>query len=111
MDWKDLEKLTVVKLREEALKHPQIQGVHGKNKPQLMDELASILGIEKPHAHFGKSVVLTKNELKHKIRELKSERGKLIAAHDHKKLHQVRRQIHDFKIRIRRIERQAAATE
>ena len=109
MDWKDLEKLTVVKLREEALKHPQIQGVHGKNKPKLMDELASILGIQKPHAHFAKDVVLTKGELKHKIRELKSERDKLIAAHDHKNLHQVRRQIHDYKIRIRRIEKQAGS--
>ena len=34
MDWKDLEKMTVLKLREEALKYPQIEGVHGKNKEQ-----------------------------------------------------------------------------
>lgn len=50
MDWKDLEKMTVLKLREEALKYPQIQGVHGKNKEQLMDEISAALGIEKPHA-------------------------------------------------------------
>lgn len=50
MDWKDLEKMTVLKLREEALKYPQIAGVHGKNKEQLMDEIATALGIEKPHA-------------------------------------------------------------
>jgi hypothetical protein len=47
MDWKELEKMTVLKLREEALKFPQIQGVHGKNKEQLMDEIATALGIEK----------------------------------------------------------------
>jgi hypothetical protein len=50
MDWKDLEKLTVMKLREEALKYPQIEGVHGKNKEQLMNEIAKVLGIEKPHS-------------------------------------------------------------
>lgn len=108
MDWKDLEKMTVVKLREEALKHPEIKGVHGKNKPQLMDELAVILGIEKPHTHFAKDIVLTKGELKHKIHELKVERGKLIEKHDHQKLHELRRQIHDIKRKIRRIEHQAA---
>jgi len=50
MDWKDLEKMTVLKLREEALKYPEIEAVHGKNKEQLMDEIAKILGIEKPPA-------------------------------------------------------------
>ncbi len=109
MDWKDLEKMTVVKLREEALKHPEVAGVHGKNKPQLMDELAAILHIEKPHAHFAKDVVTTKGELKHKIHELKVERDKLTASHDHKKLHELRRQMHDLKLRIRKIERASAS--
>ena len=49
MEWKDLEKMTVLKLREEALKFREIQGVHGKNKEQLMDEIANALGIKKPH--------------------------------------------------------------
>jgi hypothetical protein len=44
MDWKDLEKMTVLKLREEALKYPEILGVHGKNKEQLIDEIAKALG-------------------------------------------------------------------
>jgi len=44
MEWKDLEKMTVLKLREEALKYPEIVGVHGKNKEQLMDEIAKALG-------------------------------------------------------------------
>ena len=107
MNWKDLEKMTVIKLREEALKHPEIKGVHGKHKPQLMDELAAILGIEKPHLHFATDVVLTKGELKHKIHELKAERVKLVEMHDHKKLHEIRRQIHEYKRRIRKIEEQA----
>jgi hypothetical protein len=47
MEWRDLEKMTVLKLREEALKFPEIQGVHGKNKEQLMHEIAQALGIQK----------------------------------------------------------------
>ena len=46
MEWKDLEKMTVLKLREEALKYPQIQGVHGKQKEQLLEEIAKALGLE-----------------------------------------------------------------
>jgi len=108
MEWKDLEKMTVVKLRDEALKFPQIEGVHGKNKEQLMDELAPFMGIEKPHVHFRENIVHTKTELKHQIHELKKERENLIDAHDHHHLHDVRRQIHELKHSIRKIEVKAA---
>ena len=108
MNWKDLERMTVLKLREEALKYPQIEGVHGKTKEQLMDEIAKALNIEKPHARFTENVVHTKAELKHKIGELKVEREKLIAVHDHQKLHEVRRELHELKHSIRRIEAKAA---
>ena len=108
MEWKDLERMTILKLREEALKFPQIEAVHGKNKEQLMDELARILNVEKPHTHFGEQVVHTKAELKHKIQELKIEREKLLQVHDHKKLHDVRRQVHELKHNIRKIEAKAA---
>jgi NCAIR mutase (PurE)-related protein len=108
MDWKDLEKMTVLKLREEALKYPEIEGVHGKNKEQLMDEIATILGIEKPHVRLTAKVVETKSDLKHKIQDLKIEREKLLVAHDHKKLHEVRRELHELKHTIRKIEAKAA---
>ena len=108
MEWKDLEKMTVLKLREEALKFPQIEGVHGKHKDQLMDEIAKALGIEKPHAHFGENVVHTKSDLKNKIKELKIEREKLLVVHDHKKLQEVRREMHELKHTIRKIEAKAA---
>jgi hypothetical protein len=55
MEWKDLEKMTVLKLREEALKFPQIKNVHGKNKEQLMDEVAEALGIDKARAKISHS--------------------------------------------------------
>lgn len=108
MDWKDLEKMTVLKLREEALKYPQIEAVHGKNKDQLMIEIAKALGIERPHSHFSENVVQTKSDLKHKIRDLKAERETLLILHDHQKLHDVRRELHDLKHTIRRLEAKAA---
>jgi len=108
MEWKDLEKMTVLKLREEALKFPEIEGVHGKNKEQLMNELAKSLGIEKPQVHFAEKIVHTKSDLKHKIKELKTERDKVLHAHDPEKLHDVRRQVHKLKHEIRKIEAKAA---
>src|SRR5215510_16051677 len=108
MDWKDLEKMTVLKLRDEALKFPQIEGVHGKHKEQLMEEIASALGIEKPHAHFTETVVHTKSDLKHRIQELKIERDQSLQAHDHKKLQELRRELHELKHTIRKIEAKAA---
>jgi hypothetical protein len=100
--------MTVLKLREEALKFPQIEGVHGKNKEQLMDEIATVLGIEKPHVRFTETIVHTKSDLKAKIDELKVERDKLLQAHDHKRLHDVRREMHELKHEIRKIEAKAA---
>ena len=108
MEWKDLEKMTVVKLREEALKFPHIEAVHGKNKGQLMDELANALGIEKPHIHFSEKIVHTKSDMKHRIHELKADRDKFLAAHDHNGLHEVRREMHSLKHAIRKIEAKAA---
>jgi len=108
MEWKDLEKMTVLKLREEALRFPQIESVHGKNKGQLMEELAIALGIEKPHVHFSEKIIHTKSDMKHRILELKSERNKLLETHDHKRLHEVRREMHALKHAIRKIETKAA---
>src|SRR5262249_28115175 len=107
MEWKDMEKMTVLKLREEALKFPQIESVHGKSKEQIMNDLAVVLGIEKRHVHLSENLVHTKSELKHKIHDLKTERDRLIQMHDHEKLHDVRRQMHDLKHAIRRMEAKA----
>jgi len=108
MEWKELEKMTIVKLREEALKFPQIESVHGENKTQLMDELAHVLGIEKPHINFGEKIVHTKSDLKHRLLELKTERDRFLTQHDHNKLHQVRREMHALKHAIRKIDSSAA---
>src|SRR5207253_8753817 len=104
MEWKDLERMTVVKLREESLKYPQIEGVHGKHKEQLMDDIAKALRIEKPHAHLAENVFHTKSDLKQKIVELKLERETLLQAHDNKKLHELSRDLHELKHTIPKIQ-------
>jgi len=109
MVWNDLEKMTVLKLREEALRFPKIESVHGKSKGQLMEELANALGIEKPHVHFSEKIIHTKADLKHRIHELKTERNKMIETHDHKRLHELRREMHALKHAIRKIETKEAA--
>ena len=73
-----------------------------------MDEIAKALGIERPHAHLGEKIIHTKLDLKHKIQALKTEREKLLQAHDHKKLHEVRREMHELKHEIRKLEAKAA---
>ena len=108
MEWKDLEKMTIVKLREEALKFPQIESVHGKSKEQLMEELARLLGIRKPHTNLTETFVHTKSDLKHRLHELKAERDKVLAVHDHVRLHEIRREMHVLKHRIRKTEARAA---
>ena len=45
MDAKTIEKMTVIKLREEALKIPNIVGVHGMNKAELIVLLKEQHGI------------------------------------------------------------------
>lgn len=102
MEWHDLEKLTVVKLREEA--HEKgVEGVHGKNKAELLDALAGILGIERPHEELSETGVHDKADLKLQIRALKLERARFLEAHDHKGLKEVRRKIRGLKRRIRKI--------
>ena len=46
MELRDLQKMTVVKLREEGLKHSSIAGVYTMNKAQLIEALAAIYDID-----------------------------------------------------------------
>ncbi len=108
MEWDDLERMTVVKLREEA--HEKgLTSVSGKNKAQLIEELAGVLGLEKPHEELADQAVQTKSELKRQIHALKSQRGKLIETHDHKGLKEVRRKARALKRQIKKMHLEAQA--
>ena len=46
MDLKTLERMTVVKLREEALKVPELSGVRGMSKEELVRALAATHAVD-----------------------------------------------------------------
>lgn len=65
---KPLERWTIKELREEALKVPDIQGVHGMNKEEILITLRKHKGISEPEpTKKGGSV----REIKKKINELR----------------------------------------
>lgn len=96
MDKQALLKLTVVKLREEALKIPNISGVHGMNKQTLLDVLFDHFGIPK-------DVKERKDhgELKKQIATLRAKKTEVRATGDKKQLKKVAKRLHNLKRRTR----------
>ena len=84
MDAKTLNKMTVVKLREEALKFGDITGVHGMKKAQLLEVLKEKYGIVEEH---DESEILSarKHAIKQKIKQLKKEKAQALADKDKEK--------------------------
>ncbi len=105
MDYNEIKKMTAVKLREViAARDPGAQGLVGLKKDQLVDLLASKLGIAK-HAHG--TVDIDKSAVKQKIRALKKQREDLLKSGDKHKLAEVRHAIHKQKHILRRAVREA----
>lgn len=99
MDKESLLKLTVPKLREEALKIENIAGVHGMKKAELLEILFDHFGIPQEE----KKPKRATSEVKKHLVELRTEREKLQAAGaDKKALEVLRRRIH----RTKRLTRQ-----
>jgi 16S rRNA C967 or C1407 C5-methylase (RsmB/RsmF family) len=102
MDFHDLQKTRVADLREMMKEHlPEVQGVVGLKKEELVDALADKLGIEKPHKHVAAG--LGKRKIKAKIRELKVKREAALEAKDSDELKKYRRLIHREKRKLRRM--------
>ena len=79
---KPLDKMTVKELREVALELPQLTGVHGMNKPDLLAAIKEAKGIEDtPVKKVSKSVADVKKQIKSfkKLREaaLKEKNAKM----------------------------------
>jgi hypothetical protein len=100
--YEELKIKTVVELREIAagIEHEALQGYTQLNKDHLLVALCKALKIEM-HAHH-EVKGLNKSEVKAQIRELKKKRDEALAAHDHTRLKDVRRQIHHLKRQIHR---------
>ena len=95
----DLQKMTVVRLREIAQSYDDLEGVVAMSKGQLVDVLARKKGIEIPH----KVVVgLDKPAIKAQIRELKKARDAALSAKDAEQLRRTRRKLHRLRHHLRR---------
>ena len=102
MEYHDLQKTRVVDLREMMKEHlPEVKGITGLKKDELIEQLADKLGIEKPHKHVAAG--LGKRAIKAEIRELKLKRQAALEAKEYDELKKFRRQIHRRKRRLRRM--------
>ena len=109
MELRDLQKLTVVKLREEALKHSSIAGVYGMGKQELIAAMAPIYGIdlEAETRAARERVAQDKTSLKQRIRAFKADRDTALAGHDAAQLKIARHGIKRNKQALRRLVRRA----
>lgn len=98
----ELKDKKVAELREIAsgIDHEAVQGYTQLNKDHLLEAICKALDIDMHVHHEVKGI--DKTSIKRKIRELKKERDKALAAHDHKQLKDVRRQIKTLKNKLRR---------
>ncbi len=101
---KKLEKMTVKELREIALQIPEIQGVHGMNKEELISALKKVYGIKEEPRKVGGSM----RELKAKVAKFKELAAKAKAEGDLERYERYRRLASRFKKRTRKLARMAA---
>ena len=102
---KDLDRMTVKELREVAADIPDLVGVHAMKKAELLAAIKEAKGIkaEKPRKEKVEKGVVTVQELKRKIVELKRKRGEAREAKDKRMAHILRRRINRLKKETRRI--------
>jgi uncharacterized lipoprotein NlpE involved in copper resistance len=96
---KPLDKMTVKELRDVAKQLPEISGVHGMNKSELLSAIQKARGIkEEPKKKTDASVF----EIKKKIKALKAEREVALNNDDKKMAKICRRRITRLKRKTRR---------
>ena len=100
MDLKTLERMTLLKLREEALKIPELSGVRGMNKEALVRAIAVAYKIDLSTRRRGGSEI---PELKKQIRELRAEITEAIRTKQTSDLKKMRRHVKHLKAQTRRL--------
>ena len=98
-DEKPLDKMTVKELKEVAKDIPEIIGVHGMNKPDLLTAIKKSRGIEEAPK---KKKDISLLNLKKKIKSLKIKRAEALASKDKKMATVFKRKIARLKKRTRR---------
>ena len=96
---KPLDRMTAKELREVALEIPEITGVHGMNKPELLRVIKKARGIEEEST---KKKDVSVREIKKKIQELKALRAQALESKDRDKSKILRRKISRLKKKTRR---------
>ncbi len=105
MDYHELEKMTVIRLREEAKKYPDVKGVAGMKKEELIHILVERLGIVVPEKDKKSArAPIDKMTLKTKITELQAAKAAARAEHNRKRANVLRRRIHSIRRRIRKMD-------
>ncbi len=102
MDWHELHKMKVDKLRELAKEKTNLEAVSGLSKDQLVEAIAQALGIPKPHKVVESEA---KKQIKRRIHLLKGKRQEALDRRDAEALRSARREIHALKRRLRRMAR------
>jgi hypothetical protein len=110
MDLAELQRMTVVKLREEALKHDSITSVHGMTKEQIIEALAPIYGIdlEAQRRMLRERLAASKGSLKQEIHAYKNERDMAIDDHDTEGTARACKEIKKRKRRLRHMAKTAS---
>ncbi|MCX7984036.1 MAG: hypothetical protein N3A63_03925 [Bacteroidetes bacterium] len=100
--YEQLAKMTVAELRKiaEGLEHDAVKGYSTMHKEKLLPALCTALGID-AHKHH-RAMAENKTSMKQEIRRLKKLRDEAIAKKEKAKLVQIRQQIHDLKVKLRR---------
>jgi hypothetical protein len=107
MDLKTLERMTVLKLREEALKIPELSGVRGMNKEALVRAIAAAYKIDLSTRRRGGS---GRPELKRQIRELRAKITEAIRTKQTADLKKLRRHVKHLKAQTRRLAKTGIST-
>ena len=95
----ELEKLTVVKLREVAHEYPEIVGATGMKKADLVNSILQARG-EPVEREKKKDLVLI-SHIKKEIKKLKEEQAKALTDKDNKKASVLRKKISKLKKQTR----------
>ena len=96
---KPLEKMTAKELREVAIALPDVTGVHGMNKAELVNAIKLDRGIE---TGAGEKTNSTVREIKKKIKEFKVKMETLLESNDNKMAAIYKRRIIKLKKKTRK---------
>ena len=97
---KPLDKMTVKELKVVALEIPEITGVHGMNKSDLLSAIKAAKGIEEKVKKKGSGTV---REVKHQIKALKIKRNEATGEKNSKMATIYRRRISRLKKKSRKV--------